>query len=70
MNLRHIEHLGIDVKNIETAVLYYYNVFGLICYSIEEVSSQKVKTSFFKIGYTKLELLEPTNKNSKIPPFI
>ncbi len=70
MNLSHIEHLGIAVKNLETAILYYENVLGLKCYSIEEVPSQKVKTAFFKIGDTKIELLEPTSEDSTIAKFI
>jgi methylmalonyl-CoA/ethylmalonyl-CoA epimerase len=43
---------------------------GLKCYSIEEVPDQKVKTAFFKIGQTKLELLEPTSEDSTIAKFI
>ena len=70
MNLSHIEHLGIAVKNLETAIPYYENVLGLKCYSIEEVPSQKVKTAFFKIGDTKIELLEPTCEDSAIAKFI
>ncbi len=70
MNLSHIEHLGIAVKNLETAIPYYENVLGLKCYSIEEVPSQKVKTAFFKIGDTKIELLEPTSEDSAIAKFI
>ena len=70
MNLSHIEHLGIAVKNLETAIPYYENVLGLKCYSIEEVPSQKVKTAFFKIGDTKIELLEPTSEDSTIAKFI
>ena len=48
MNLTHIEHLGIAVKSLETAIPYYENVLGLKCYAVEEVAEQKVKTAFFK----------------------
>ena len=57
MNLSHIEHIGIAVNNIEEAKKYYEDVLGLECYAIEEVEDQKVKTAFFMIGQTKLELL-------------
>jgi len=70
MNLTHIEHLGIAVKSLEEAIPYYENVLGLKCYAIEEVTDQKVKTAFFKIGQTKLELLEPTCPESTIAGFI
>ena len=70
MNLTHIEHLGIAVKSLEEAIPYYENVIGLKCYAIEEVADQKVKTAFFKIGQTKLELLEPTSPESTIAAFI
>ena len=70
MNLTHIEHLGIAVKSLEEAIPYYENVLCLKCYAIEEVADQKVKTAFFKIGQTKLELLEPTCPESTIAGFI
>ena len=60
MELTHIEHLGIAVKSIEACLPYYEEVLGLKCYNIEEVADQKVKTAFFKVGQTKIELLEPT----------
>jgi methylmalonyl-CoA/ethylmalonyl-CoA epimerase len=43
---------------------------GSKCYSIEEVADQKVKTAFFKVGQTKIELLEPTCPESTIAKFI
>lgn len=70
MNNYHIEHLGIAVKSLEEAIPYYENILGLKCYSIEEVADQKVKTAFFKVGQTKIELLEPTSKDSTIAKFI
>jgi methylmalonyl-CoA/ethylmalonyl-CoA epimerase len=70
MNISHIEHIGIAVKDLETAIPYYENVLGLHCYNIEEVVDQKVKTAFFKVGETKLELLEPTSEESAVAKFI
>ena len=70
MELSHIEHLGIAVKSLEEAIPYYENILGLKCYGIEEVADQKVKTAFFKIGQTKIELLEPTSEDSTIAKFI
>ena len=70
MNLSHIEHLGIAVKSIEASLPYYEEVLGLKCYNIEVVADQKVKTAFFKIGQTKIELLEPTSEDSAVAKFI
>lgn len=70
MNISHIEHLGIAVKSLEEAIPYYEKVLGLKCYSIEEVADQKVRTAFFKVGQTKIELLEPTCEESTIAKFI
>ena len=61
MKPSHIEHIGIAVKNLDEAIHFYENVLGLQCYSIEEVADQKVKTAFFKLGQTKIELLESTD---------
>jgi len=70
MNISHIEHIGIAVKNIDEARKYYEEVLGFKCYAVEEVADQKVKTAFFKVGQTKLELLEPTADDSPVAKFI
>ncbi len=70
MELTHIEHIGIAVKSIEEQLPYYEGVLGLKCYNIETVEDQKVKTAFFKIGQTKIELLEPTSEDSTIAKYI
>ena len=70
MEVSHIEHLGIAVKSLDEAIPYWENVLGLKCYAIEEVPDQKVRTAFFKLGQTKIELLEPTSEDSTIAGFI
>ena len=70
MDISHIEHIGIAVRNISDHLPYYENVLGLKCYNIEEVTDQKVKTAFFKLGQTKIELLEPLSEDSVIAKFI
>jgi methylmalonyl-CoA/ethylmalonyl-CoA epimerase len=70
MELNYIEHIGIAVKDLETAIKYFEDVLGLICYSVEEVKDQKVKTAFFKVGQTKIELLESTAPDGPIGKFI
>jgi methylmalonyl-CoA/ethylmalonyl-CoA epimerase len=70
MSLSKIEHIGIAVKNLDTSIPFYEEILGLSCYAVEEVDDQKVKTAFFRIGETKLELLEATSPNSPIAKFI
>ncbi|MGA7838979.1 MAG: methylmalonyl-CoA epimerase [Ignavibacteriaceae bacterium] len=70
MDITHIEHIGIAVKNLDEAIKYYENVLGFKCYRIEEVKEQKVKTAFFKVGETKIELLEATDTDSPVGKFI
>lgn len=66
----HIEHIGIAVKNLEDSISYYEEVLGLKCYKVEEVTDQKVKTAFFQVGQTKIELLESTQPDGPIGKFI
>lgn len=70
MNISHIEHIGIAVENLEESIKYYEGVLGMKCYSIEEVVDQKVKTAFFQVGDTKIELLESTSPDGPIGKYI
>ncbi|MEO6547113.1 MAG: methylmalonyl-CoA epimerase [Ferruginibacter sp.] len=70
MELNYIEHIGIAVKDLASAIKFYEDTLGLSCYLIEEVSDQQVKTAFFKIGQTKIELLESTSINGPVAKFI
>jgi len=66
MNPTHIEHIGIAVKSLDVAIPFYEKMLGTRCYAIEEVTDQKVKTAFLRIGQTKIELLESTDPESPI----
>ena len=70
MELSHIEHIGIAVKNLEESLKFYEQVLGLKCYGIEEVKDQMVRTAFLKLGATKIELLESTDALGPISKFI
>lgn len=70
MEISHIEHIGIAVENLNESIKYYEKVLGMACYSIEEVEDQKVKTAFFLVGNTKIELLESTSPDGPIGKFI
>ena len=70
MNPTHIEHIGIAVTSLDESIPAFEQLLGTKCYAIEEVKDQKVKTAFFKVGQTKIELLEPTSPESTIAAFI
>ncbi|GAF05059.1 methylmalonyl-CoA epimerase [Saccharicrinis fermentans] len=70
MKPSHIEHIGIAVKSLDEAIPFYEKAFGLECYAVEEVAEQKVKTAFFKVGQTKIELLESTDPEGPVGKFI
>ena len=68
--MRKIEHIGIAVKDIEKSNDLFKILFGEPHYKIENVESEGVKTSFFKCGPNKIELLQATNEDSPIAKFI
>jgi len=70
MKPSHIEHIGIAVSDLGKSVELYEKVFGLKCYNVEEVTDQKVRTAFFMVGQTKIELLEATSPESPVAKFI
>ena len=70
MKLTHIEHIGIAVKDLDASIKYYEDILGLKCYALEEVKDQKVKTAFFMLGQTKIELLESTDPEGPIGRFL
>jgi methylmalonyl-CoA/ethylmalonyl-CoA epimerase len=65
-----IEHIGIAVKSLQNSNPLFKNLLGSDHYKIEAVESEGVNTSFFKVGDTKIELLESTTADSAIARFI
>ena len=68
--LNKIDHIGIAVESLKNARQFYENVLGLVCEKTEIVESQKVRTAFYKLGDTHIELLEPTAPESPITKFL
>ena len=65
-----VEHIGIAIKNLDEAESLFERLFGKSAYKREAVESEKVSTSFFNLGETKIELLESENESSAISKFI
>ncbi|MFW9975196.1 MAG: methylmalonyl-CoA epimerase [Candidatus Thorarchaeota archaeon] len=70
MSIEKIDHIGIAVDSIKNWLDYYENVLGLEYTGSEEVVDQKVRVAFFKIGESRIELLEPTADDSPIAKFL
>jgi methylmalonyl-CoA/ethylmalonyl-CoA epimerase len=65
-----IEHIGIAVKDIQSAVKLYEKLLNTRVYKVEDVESEGVKTAFLQSGPNKIELLEASTDNSPISKFI
>ncbi|MEI9957127.1 MAG: methylmalonyl-CoA epimerase [Ferruginibacter sp.] len=64
------EHIGIAVKELAKAVPLFEKLLNSQCYKTEQVESENVTTAFFKVGDTKIELLESTAEDGVIAKFI
>jgi len=65
-----IDHIGIAVESIEEASVFYRDILGLELIGTDEVPSQKVKVAMFRVGESRIELLEPTSPDSSIAVFL
>ena len=68
--LKKINHIGIAVNNLEGAISFYGGTLCMTFKGVEEVAGYKVKVAFFQIGESKIELLEPTSKDSFLAGFL
>ena len=68
--MKKIEHIGIAVKDMAKAEKIFSTIFGQSAYKTEEVISESVITTFFKVGDSKIELVSATNSESPIAKFL
>lgn len=68
--MQKVEHIGIAVRNLDTAIPLYETLLGTPCYKKEQVETEKVETAFFQKGETKIELLESTDPDGVIARYI
>jgi methylmalonyl-CoA/ethylmalonyl-CoA epimerase len=68
--MRKIEHIGIAVKSLSTAIPLYESLLNTECYKTEAVESEMVNTAFFMTGENKIELLESADQQGVISKFI
>jgi len=65
-----LNHIGIAVKNLETSIPFYRDQLGMVFEGTEEVTEQKVRVAFLKVGESRIELLEPTSPDSPVAKFL
>lgn len=68
--MRKLEHIGIAVKSLETAVPLFEKLLNSPCYKTELVETEKVNTAFFRQGESKIELLESTEPDGVIARYL
>jgi methylmalonyl-CoA/ethylmalonyl-CoA epimerase len=68
--MKKIEHLGIAVSDLNSSIALYEQLLNTTCYKTEEVESEGVRTAFFQVGESKIELLEATNPESPIAKYL
>lgn len=67
---KHLEHIGIAVKDLDQSIALFEHLLNVKCYKTETVASEKVSTAFFQTGETKVELLGATDESSTIAKYI
>ena len=70
MKIKHIDHIGVAVKDIEQAGKFYTDVLGLKIEDVENVADQKVNVAFIPITDSEVELLESTEPDGPIARYI
>lgn len=68
--MKHIDHIGIAVEDLEEAVETYEKLLNSECYKREVVEDQQVETAFFEKGQSKVELLGATDPDSVISKYV
>ena len=68
--IKKIEHIGIAVENPQKSNEIFEKLFGETSYKSELVESEGVKTYFYQLGESKIELLESVKENSSVEKFI
>ena len=65
-----IEHIGIAVRELASAIPLYEKLLNCECYKTETVENEQVNTAFFRMGNSKIELLESTTADGIIAKYI
>jgi len=69
-SVKHIDHVGVAVKDIHAALKLFQEVFGAPPSEIKDLPDQGVKGALIQVGQTRLELLEPLADDTPVGRFI
>ncbi|MFW6052293.1 MAG: methylmalonyl-CoA epimerase, partial [Desulfosalsimonas sp.] len=70
MKILHIDHIGVAVKSNQESRSFWSDILGLPFEGEETVEEQKVKTAFFPVDKSEVELLESTDEEGPVSKFI
>jgi methylmalonyl-CoA/ethylmalonyl-CoA epimerase len=70
VKIKHIDHIGIAVKDLDLTSKFYTEILGLSLHGVEEVEEQKAKVAFLPITDSEIELLESTDSEGTISRYI
>jgi len=65
-----LAHIGIAVNKIDEALRVFENTLGLELEKTRKFEAQRVKIAFLRVGETKIELLEPTDREGTVAKFL
>ena len=68
--IKKIEHIGIAIDNIVSSMAVFDKLLNKKSYKSELVISEGVKTHFYQVGETKIELLETINESGPVSKFL
>ena len=68
--VRHLNHVGVAVRDIEDTLAFYRDLFGVDTSEIEDVPDQSVRVALFRVGASQLEFIQPTDSNGPVARFI
>lgn len=70
MKILKIDHLGLAVSDIDENIKFWADTLGLEFGGVQTVEDQHVKTAHFKVGESKIELLESTSESGPVSKFL
>ena len=68
--VEYIDHVGVAVADIDAAMAFFVETFGVPAAEVEELEDQGVRAALIEVGQTRLELLQPTGPETPVGRFI
>ena len=65
-----VDHVGIAVRDLERAISFYEQAFGVKCSHRERVDDQGVEEAMFRVGESWIQLLQPLGPDTPVGKFL